>query len=108
MGKTTRLARYNLNQIPYKYAVEVTERFKGLDQLDSVPEELWTEVQNIVQEAVTKTIPKRKKSKKAKWLSEGAYKQPKKENNRMGKTSDLFKKIRDTKATLHANMDTTK
>ena len=72
MGKTTRLARYNLNQIPYKYAVEVTERFKGLDQLDSVPEELWMEGHNIAQEAVNKTIPKKKKRKKAKWLSEEA------------------------------------
>ena len=57
VGKTTRLVRYNLNQIPYKYAVEVTERFKGLDQLDSVPEELWMEGHNIAQEAVNKTIP---------------------------------------------------
>ena len=72
MGKTTRLARYNLNQIPYKYAVEVTERFKGLDQLDSVPEELWMEGHNIAQEAVNKTIPKKKKSRKAKWSSEEA------------------------------------
>ena len=72
MGKTTRLARYNLNQIPYKYAVEVTDRFKGLGQLNSVPEELWMEVHNIVQEAMNKTILKKKKRKKAKWLSEEA------------------------------------
>ena len=72
MGKTTRLARYSLNQIPYKYAVEVRDRFKGLDQLNSMPEELWMEVHNIVQEAVNKTISKKKKRKKAKWLSEGA------------------------------------
>ena len=72
MGKTTRLARYNLNQIPYKYAVELTDRFKGLDQLNSVPEELWMEVHNIFQEAMNKTIPKKKKRKKAKWLSEEA------------------------------------
>ena len=74
MGKTTRLARYNLNQIPYKYAVEVTDRFKGLGQLNSVPEELWMEVHNIVQEAMNKTILKKKKRKKAKWLSEEALK----------------------------------
>ena len=74
MGKTTRLARYYLNQIPYKYAVGVTDRFKGLDQLNSVPEELWMEVHNIVQEAMNKTIPKKKKRKKAKWLSEEALK----------------------------------
>ena len=71
MGKTTRLARYNLNQIPYKYAVEVTERFKGLDQLDSVPEELWMEVLDIVQEAGIKTIPKKKKGKKGKMIVSG-------------------------------------
>ena len=70
MGKTTRPARYNFNQIPYEYAVEVTNRFKRLDTVNSVPEELWTEVHNIVQEAANKTIPKKKKSKKAKWLSE--------------------------------------
>ena len=79
VGETTRPARYDLNQIPCEYAVEVTSRFKGLDLVNSVPDELWMEVSSIVQEAVTKTIPKRKKSKKAKWLSEGAYKQPKKE-----------------------------
>ena len=70
MGKTTRPVRYNLNQIPYEYAVEVTNRFKGLELINSVPEELWMEVHNIVQEAANKTIPKKKKSKKAKWLSE--------------------------------------
>ena len=71
-GKTTRPARYDLYQIPYEYAVEVTNRFKGLDLVDSMPEELWTEVRNTAQEAVNKTIPKIKKSKKAKWLSEEA------------------------------------
>ena len=70
VGKTTRLFRYDLNQIPYNYIVEVRNRFKGLDLIDRVPEELWTEVCNTVQEAVTKTIPKEKKFKKAKWLSE--------------------------------------
>ena len=64
--KITRPFRYDLNQTPYDYAVEVMNRFKGLDLADRVPEELWTEVCNIVQDAVTKTIPKRKKCKKAK------------------------------------------
>ena len=68
--KTTRLFRYDLNQIPYDYTVEVTNRFKGLDLIDRVPEELWMEVRDIVQEAVIKTIFKKKKCKKAKWLSE--------------------------------------
>ena len=72
VGKTTRPSRYDLNQIPYDYTVEVTNRFKGLDLVDRVPEELWMEVCNIVQEAVTKTILKKKKFKKAKWLSEQA------------------------------------
>ena len=137
VGKTTRSFRYNLNQIPYDYIVEVTNRFKGLDLIDRVPEELWMEVHNIVQEVVIKTIPKKKKCKKAKWLSEEALQTAEerreakskgekemykhlnaefqriarrdkkaffsdqckeiKENNRMGKTRDLFKKIRDTK-----------
>ena len=69
-GKTTRPARYDLNQIPYEYAVEVTNRFKGLDLVSRVPEKLCMEVCNIVQEAVIKTIPKKKKCNKAKWLSE--------------------------------------
>ena len=71
-GKTTRPARYDLNQIPYEYEVEVTNRFKGLELVNSEPEELWMEVRNTVQEAVKKKIPKKKKSKKAKWLSEEA------------------------------------
>ena len=71
-GKTARPFRYDLNQIPYDYTVEVRNRFKGLDLIDRVPEELLTEVDNIVQEAVIKTIPKKKKCKKAKWLSEEA------------------------------------
>ena len=66
VGKTTRSFRYNLNQIPYDYTVEVTNRFTGLDVIDREPEELWTEVHDIVQEAVIKTIPKKKKCKKAK------------------------------------------
>ena len=124
--------------------VEVTNRFKGLDLIDKKPEELWTGVHDIVQETGIKTIPKKKKCKKAKWLSEEAlqiavkrreaeskgekerythlnaefqriarrYKKAflsdqckeMEENNRMGKTRDLFKKIRDTKGTFHAKM----
>ena len=147
-GKTTRPFRYDLNQIPYYYTVEVTNRFKGLDLTDRVPEELWTEVRDTVQEAGIKTIPKKKKCKKAKWLSEEALQivekrreakdkgekekytpvnaefqriarsdkkaflsdqcKEIKENNRMGKTRDLFKRIRDTKGTFHAKMGTIK
>ena len=70
VGKTTRPFRYDLNQIPYDYTVEVRSRFMGLDLIDRVHEELWTEVHDIVQESVIKTIPKKKKFKKAKWLSE--------------------------------------
>ena len=72
VGKTTRPFSYDLNQIPYDYTVEVTNRFKGLDLIDRVPEELWTEVHDIVQESGIKTILKEKKCKKAKWLSEEA------------------------------------
>ena len=147
LGKTTRPFRYDLNQIPYDYTVEVRNRFKGLD-LIRVPDELWTEVRDIVQETGIKTIPMEKKCKKAKWLSEEAlqiavkrqeakskgekerYKhlnaefqriarRDKKaylsdqckeieENNRMGKTRALFKKIRDTKGTFHAKMGSIK
>ena len=131
VGKTTKPFRYDLNQIPYNYTVEVTNGFKGLDLIDRVPEELWTEICNTVQEVVVKTIPKKKKCKKAKWLSEGGLQVAEKrrelkgkgemerythlnaefqriarrdkkaffsdqckeieENNRMGKTRDLFK-----------------
>ena len=70
VGKATRPFRYDLNQIPYDYTVEVMNRFKGLDVIDRVPEELWTEVHDTVQKAVIKIIPKKKKCKKAKWLSE--------------------------------------
>ena len=66
VGKITRLFMYDLNQIPYDYTVEVGNRFKGLDLIDSEPDEIWTEVHDIVQEAVIKTIPKKKKCKKAK------------------------------------------
>ena len=72
VGKTTRPFRFDLNQIPYDYTVEVTNRFKGLDLIDRVPEELWMEVCSIVWEGVIKTIPKKKKCKKAKWVSEEA------------------------------------
>src|SRR5574337_985957 len=70
VGKTTRPFRYDLNQIPYDYTVEVRNRFKGLDLIHRVPDELWTEVHDIVQETGIKTIPTEKKCKKAKWLSE--------------------------------------
>ena len=131
-GKTTRPSRYDLNQIPYDYTVEVRNRFEGLDLIDRLPDELWTEVHDIVQETGIKTIPMEKKCKKAKWLSEEVLqiavkrkvkskgekerythlnaefqriaRREKKaflcghckeieENNRMGKTRELFKKI---------------
>ena len=132
-GKTTRPFRYDLNQIPYDYTVEVRNRFKGLDLIDRVPDELWTGVRDIVQETGIKTILMEKKCKKAKWLSGEALqiavrrreekskgekerythlnaefqriaRREKKaflsdqckeieENNRMGKTRDLFKKL---------------
>ena len=144
VGKTARPFRYDLNHIPYNYTQEVRNRVKGLDLIDRGPEELQTEVDDIVQEAVIKIILKKKKCKKAKWLSEEALqiavkrtevegkgekerythlhaefqrivKRDKKnflsdqckeieENNRMGKTIDLFKKIGDTKGTFHAKM----
>ena len=72
VGEITRPFRCDLNQIPYDYAVEVTNRFKGLDLADRVPIKLWMEVCNTVQESLTKTIPMEKKCKKAKWLSEEA------------------------------------
>jgi len=142
--KTSRSFRYDLNQIPYDYTVEVRNRFKGLDLIDRVHDELWMEVRDIVQETGIKTILKKKKCKKAKWLSELALqiavkrrevkskggkerythlnveiqriaRRDKKtflsdqckeieDNNRMGKTRDLFKKIRDTKGKFHAKM----
>ena len=147
-GKTTRSLRYDLNQIPHDYTVEVRNRFKGLDLIDRVPDELWMEDCDIVQETGIKTIPMEKKFKKATWLSEEAFqiavkrrevknkgekeryshlnaefqriaRRDKKaflsdqykeiqENNRMGKTRDLFKKIRDTKGTLYAKMGSIK
>ena len=144
VGKTTRPFRYDLNQIPYNYTVEVRNRFKGLDLIDRLPDELWTEVRGIVQETEIKTIPMEKKCKKARWPSGEALQIAVKrreekskgekeiyihfngdlqriarrnnkaflsdqckeieENNRMGKTRDLFKKIRDIKGTFHAKM----
>ena len=72
VGKTTSPLRYDLNQIPYDYTVEVTNSFKEWEMIDRVPEELWMEVYDIVQELVIKSIPKKKKSEKAKWLFEEA------------------------------------
>ena len=72
VGKTTRSFRYDQNQIPYDYTVEVRNRLKGLDLIDRVPDELWTEVCDIVQETGIKTIPKKKECRKADWLSEEA------------------------------------
>ena len=68
VGKTTRSFRYDLNQIPYDYTVEVRNGFKGLDLIDREPDELWNEIHDIVQETGIKTIPMEKKRKKAKWL----------------------------------------
>ena len=72
VGKTTRSFRYDLNQLPYDYTAEVRNRFKRLDLIDRVPDKLWMEVRDIVQETVIKTISKKKKGKKTKWLSEEA------------------------------------
>ena len=72
VGKTARAFRYDINQIPYDYTVEVRNRYKGLELIDRVPDELWTEVRDIVQETGIKTIAVEKKCKKAKWLSEEA------------------------------------
>ena len=85
VGKTTRPFRYDLNQIPYDYTVEVTNRFKGLDLIDREPEEQWMEVCDIIQEAMIKTIPKKKKCKKAKWLSEEALQTAEKRREAKGK-----------------------
>ena len=85
VGKTIRPVRYDITQIRYNYTVEVTHRFKGLDLIDRVPEELWTEVHDIVQGAVIKTIPKKKKCKKAKWLPEEALQTAEKRRKAKGK-----------------------
>ena len=89
VGKTTRPFRYDLNQFPFDYTVERTNRFKGLGLRDRVPEELWTEVHDIVQEAVTKTIPNKKKCKKAKWLSEEALLRKEKKLKAKEKRKDI-------------------
>ena len=85
LGNTTRPFRYDLNQIHYDYAVEVINRFKRLDVIDRVPEELWSEVHDIVQKAVIKTIPKKKKCKKTKWFSEEALQIGEKRREAKGK-----------------------
>ena len=91
-GKTTRTFRYDLKQIPYDYTVEVMNRYRGLDLVDRVLEELWIEVCNIVQEAVTKAIPKKKKCKKAKWLSEEALQiaEERREANSKGEREKIY------------------
>ena len=91
VGKTTRPFRYDLNKIPYDFTVEMTTRFKGLDLIDRVPEELWAEVCNMVQQVVTKTIPKKKKCKKAKWLSQEALQiaEKRREAKPKGKRKDI-------------------
>ena len=91
VGKTIRPLRYDLNQIPYDSTVEVTNRFNILDLIDRMPDELWTEVCNIVQEAVIKTIPKKKKCKKVKWLSDEALQivEKRKEVKGKGKRKDI-------------------
>ena len=89
VGKTTRPFRYDLNQISYDYTVEVTNIFKGLDLIDRVPEELWTEVCNILQEAVIKTIPKKEKCKMTNWLSEETLKITEKRSERQEREKDI-------------------
>ena len=92
MGKTTRSFRYDLNQIPCNYTGEVTSIFKGLlDLIDRVPEELWTEVHNTVQEMVIKTSPKKNKRKKAKWLSDKTLQiaEKRREANGKGEKKDI-------------------
>ena len=85
VGKTTRPFRYDLNQIPYNCTVEMTNRFKGLDLIDRVPEELWMEIHDIVQETVNKIIPNKKKFKQAKWLSEEVLQIAEKRRDAKGK-----------------------
>ena len=91
VGKTTRSFSYDLNQIPYDYTVEVRNRFNSLDLIDRVPDELWNEVHDIVQETGIKTIPKKKKCKKAKWLSEEALQtaEKRREAKSKGKRKDI-------------------
>ena len=90
VGKTPRPFKYDLNQIHYDYTVEVTNRFKELDLIDRVPEELWAEIHDIVQEAVIKTIPKKKKCKKAKWLSEEALQIAMKRSERQKRKGKIY------------------
>ena len=90
VGKTTRPFRYDLNQIPYDYTVEVRNRVKRLDPMERVPEELWIEVRDIVQEAGIKTIPKKKKCKKAKWLSEKALQIAMKRRERQRRKGKIY------------------
>ena len=90
VGKTTRSFRKDLYQIPYNYTVEATNRFKGLDLIGRVPEELWTEVHDTVQETVIKTIPKKKKYKKAKWLSEEALQIAEKRSERQRRKGRIY------------------
>ena len=111
VGKNTRPCRDDLNQIPYDYREDVTNRFKGLDLIDRVSEELWVEVCDTVQEAMIKTIPKKKKCKKAKWLSEEALQlaeerrdaKDKGETERYNHLNAEFQRIarRDKKACSH-------
>ena len=90
MGKTTRPFRYDLNQTPYDYTVEVRNTFKGLDLIDRVPDELWIEVRDILQETGIKTIPKKKKSKKAKYLSEETLQKGEKRNERQRRKEKIY------------------
>ena len=90
VGKTTRPFRYDLNQIPYDYTVEVTNKFKGLDLIDRVPKELWTEVHDIVQETGIKTIPKKNDCKKAKWLSEEALQIAEKRSEKQRRKGKIY------------------
>ena len=92
VGKTTRPFRYDLNQIPYDYTVEVRNRFKGLDMIDRVPDELWTEISDIVQKTGSKTILKNKKCKKAKWLSEAALQRTvkKKRSKKLRRRANIY------------------
>ena len=89
VGETTRPFRYDLNQVPYDYTVEVRNRFKGLDLIDREPDELWTEVRDIVQETGSKTITKKKKWKKARWLSEEALQRAMKRREAKEKRKDI-------------------
>ena len=100
VGKPTGSLRYDLNQIPYDYTVEMTNRFKGLDLIDRVPEEIWTEVCTILQLTIIKIIPKKKKFKKAKWLSEEALQIAEKRTQAKGKG--------ETERNIHENVEKSK